>query len=303
MTLPQLVLAIAEADVRTFLQTLVVGLSIGSAFALVGISFVLIFRTTGIINFAQGAFAVMGGLFTVGLVDDLPTWLAATIAVVVVGLIGAVFGFVALGFRGRTTSLASLIITLGIALLVSSLELLAFGDRPHNYPGISEDAWTVWDVVINPQYALVAGVTILAALLLTLLLRKTIVGNALVACADQVRAAELVGINVRSVTMIAFAVSASLSALGWVLLTPVTSVNYDSDVAIAVNGFAAAAFGGLVSIRLAYLGGLLLGIAEQLVVVYGDRVTDQARQYELAAALIVILLLIGWRSRHEVEPA
>ncbi len=303
MSLPLLVLAVVEADVRTFLQALVVGVSIGSAFALVGISFVLIFRTTGIINFAQGAFAVMGGLFTVGLVDDLPTWLAATIAVVVVGLIGAVFGFVALGFRGRTTSLASLIITLGIALLVSSLELLAFGDRPHNYPGISEDAWTVWDVVINPQYALVAGVTILAALLLTLLLRKTIVGNALVACADQVRAAELVGINVRSVTMIAFAVSAALSALGWVLLTPVTSVNYDSDVAIAVNGFAAAAFGGLVSIRLAYLGGLLLGIAEQLVVVYGDRVTDQARQYELAAALIVILLLIGWRSRHEVESA
>jgi len=303
VTLPQLVLAVAEADVRTLLQTLVVGLSTGSAFALVGISFVLIFRTTGIINFAQGAFAVMGGLFTVGLVDDLPTWLAATIAVVVVGLIGAVFGFIAMGFRGRTTSLASLIITLGIALLVSSLELLAFGDRPHNYPGISEDAWTVWDVVINPQYALVAGVTILAALLLTLLLRKTIVGNALVACADQVRAAELVGINVRSVTMIAFAVSAALSALGWVLLTPVTSVNYDSDVGIAVNGFAAAAFGGLVSIRLAYLGGLLLGIAEQLVVVYGDHVTEQARQYELAAALIVILLLIGWRSRHEVEPA
>jgi branched-chain amino acid transport system permease protein len=303
MTLPHLVLAVVEADVRTFLQTLVVGLSIGSAFALVGISFVLIFRTTGIINFAQGAFAVMGGLFTVGLADDLPTWLAATIAVVVVGLIGAICGFVALGFRGRTTSLASLIITLGIALLVSSLELLAFCDRPHNYPGISEDAWTVWDVVINPQYALVAGVTILAALLLTLLLRKTIVGNALVACADQVRAAELVGINVRSVAMIAFAVSAALSALGWVLLTPVTSVNYDSDVGIAVNGFAAAAFGGLISIRLAYVGGLVLGIAEQLVVVYGDRVTDQARQYELAAALIVILLLIGWRSRHEVEPA
>ena len=298
---PELVLAVTETDVRTFLQSLVVGVSTGSAFALVGISFVLIFRTTGIINFAQGAFAVMGGLFTVGLVDNFPTWLAAAIAVLAVAAIGAVFGFVAMGFRGKTTSLASLIITLGIALLVSSLELLAFGDRPHNYPGISEDAWTVWDVVINPQYALVAGVTIVAALLLTLLLRKTIVGNALVACADQVRAAELVGINVRAVTMIAFAVSAALSALGWVLLTPVTSVNYDSDVGIAVNGFAAAAFGGLVSIRLAYLGGLLLGIAEQLVVVYGDHITDQARQYELAAALIVILLLIGWRSRHEVE--
>jgi branched-chain amino acid transport system permease protein len=303
MTLPQLVLGISEGDVRTFLQALVVGVSTGSAFALVGISFVLIYRTTNIINFAQGAFAVMGGLFTVGLVDNVPTWLAGLIAILLVAAIGAVFGFVAMGFRGRTTALASLVITLGIALLVSSLELLAFGDRPHNYPGISETSWSVWEVVINPQYALVVGVTIVAALLLTLLLRRTIVGNALVACADQVRAAELVGINVRAVAMIAFALSAALSALGWVLLTPVTSVNYDSDVGIAVNGFAAAAVGGLVSIRLAYIGGLLLGIAEQLVVVYGDRITDQARQYELAAALIIILLLIGWRSRHEVEAA
>lgn len=296
-----LVLGISESDVRTLLQTLVVGVSIGSAFALVGISFVLIFRTTGIINFAQGAFAVMGGLFTVGLVDDMPTWLAGAIAVFLVAAIGGTFGFVAVGFRGRTTSLASLIITLGIALVVSSLELYKFGDRPHNYPGISETSWSVWDVAINPQYALVVGVTIAAALLLTFLLRRTIVGNALVACADRVRAAELVGINVRAVAMIAFAVSAALSALGWVLLTPVTSVNYDSDVSIAVNGFAAAAVGGLVSIRYAYLGGLLLGVAEQMVVVYGDRITDQARQYELAAALIIILLLIGWRSRHEVE--
>jgi branched-chain amino acid transport system permease protein len=295
------VLAIAEGDVRTFLQALVVGVSTGSAFALVGISFVLIYRTTNIINFAQGAFAVMGGLFTFWLVEDLPTWFAGAIAVFAVALIGAFFGFVAMGFRGKTTPLASLVITLGIALVVSSLELLKFGDRPHNYPGISETSWSVWDVAINPQYALVVGVTIVAALLLTLLLRKTIVGNALVACADQVRAAELVGINVRAMGMIAFAVSAALSALGWVLLTPVTSVNYDSDVGIAVNGFAAAAVGGLVSIRYAYLGGLLLGIAEQMVVVYGDRITDQARQYELAAALIIILLLIGWRSRHEVE--
>jgi branched-chain amino acid transport system permease protein len=303
MSLSQLVLGITEGDVRTFLQALVVGVSTGSAFALVGISFVLIYRTTNIINFAQGAFAVMGGLFTVGLVDNVPTWLAGLIAILLGAAIGAVFGVVAMGFRGRTTALASLVITLGIALLVSSLELLAFGDRPHNYPGISETSWSVWDVVVNPQYALVVGVTNVAALLLTLLLRRTIVGNALVACADQVRAAELVGINVRAVAMIAFALSAALSALGWVLLTPVTSVNYDSDVGIAVNGFAAAAVGGLVSIRLAYIGGLLLGIAEQLVVVYGDRITDQARQYELAAALIIILLLIGWRSRHEVEAA
>jgi branched-chain amino acid transport system permease protein len=282
------------------LQLVVVGISTGSAFALVGIGMVLIYRTTNIVNFAQGAFAVMGGLFMTGLVDDLPRPIAGAVAVVLVALIGSVMGVVAVGFRRRTTSLASLIITLGLALLVSSLNLLAFGDRPHTYPTFFERAWNVGGVLIQPQYAIVAGVTFVAALLLTLGLQRTIVGQALVACADSRRAAELVGINVRAVAVIAFAVSAALSALGWVLLTPVDPVNYDSDVRIAINGFAAAAFGGLASIRLALIGGLSLGVAEQLVVGYAP---GQARQYELAAALVIMLILIGWRSRHEVEVA
>jgi branched-chain amino acid transport system permease protein len=282
--------------VREFLQLVVVGISTGSAFALVGIGMVLIYRTTNIVNFAQGAFAVMGGLFMAGLVDDLPRGVAATITVLLVAVIGAAMGFVAVGFRGRTTSLASLIITLGLALLVSSINLLGFGDRPHTFATFFDRAWDVGGVLIQPQYAIVAGVTALAALLLTLGLQRTIAGQALVACADSRRAAELVGINVRAVAVVAFAVSAALSALGWVLLTPVDPVAYESDVRIAINGFAAAAFGGLVSIRLALLGGLSLGMMEQLIVGYAP---GQARQYELAAALVVILILIGWRSRHE----
>jgi branched-chain amino acid transport system permease protein len=289
--------------VREFLQLVVVGVSTGSAFALVGIGMVLIFRTTGIINFAQGSFAVLGGLFMVDLRDHLHGVPAAIVAILLVSVIGSLVGFTAVGFRHRTTPLASLIITLGLALLISSLNLLAFGDRPHTYPTIFERAWDIGGVLVQPQYVLVAGLTLLAALLLTLGLQRTIAGQALVACADSRRAAELVGIDVRAVAVIAFAVSAGLCALGWVLLTPVDPVNYDSDVRIAINGFAAAAFGGLASIRLAYLGGLTLGIAEQLIVGYGDEIPGigaQARQYELAAALLIMLVLIGWRSRHEV---
>lgn len=277
-------------------QLLVVGISTGSAFALVGIGMVLVYRTTSIVNFAQGSFAVLGGLFMVGLVDDMHGLLAGLLTVLSVGVIGALVGFVAVGFRSRTTPLASLIITLGLALLITSLNLLAFGDRPHTYPAIFDRAWSIGGVLVQPQYVFVAGVTLLAALALTLALQRTIAGQALVACADSRRAAELVGINVRAVAVIAFAVSAALSALGWALLTPVDPVNYDSDVRIAVNGFAAAAFGGLASIRLALVGGLALGIAEQLVVGYAP---GQARQYELAVALVLLLVLIGYRSRHE----
>jgi branched-chain amino acid transport system permease protein len=279
---------------RTFIQLVVIGLGTGSLYALVGIAFVLIYRTTNIINFAQGAFAVLGGLFTVALVDNVPTPVAALAAVVLVALIGAAIGFVAVGIRGLTTPLASLIITLGIAFLAQALELLAFGDRPHTYDAITERAWTVSGIVIQPQYAVVAAATVAAAGLLTLGLRRTIVGHALVACSDSQRAAELVGLNIRSVAVLTFAVSAALTAVGGLLLTPLRPVNYDSDVGIAINGFAAAAFGGLFSIHLAFLGGLVLGIAEQMVIGYVDP------QYDLAIALVIVLILIGWRSRHEV---
>jgi branched-chain amino acid transport system permease protein len=281
-------------------QLVVIGLSTGSAFALVGISFALIYRTTNIVNFAQGSFAVLGGQLTVWLVDrEWPTAAAAIVAVLLVTAIGALVGLIAVGIRGLTTPLASLVITLGVAFVAQALELLAFGDRPHTYPAISERVWTVQGVVVQPQYVLIAGVTVVAALLLTLVLRRTIIGYALVATSDSVRAAELVGLSLRSVAVVTFAVSALLSAVGGVLLTPIQPVNFDSDVGIAINGFAAAAFGGLVSIRLAFVGGLVLGVAQQLVVGYGDIITPQARQYELAAALAIMLVLIGWRSRKE----
>ena len=283
-----------------FTQLVVIGLSTGSAFALVGVSFALIYRTTNIVNFAQGSFAVLGGQFTVWLVDrEWPTAAAAVVAVLLVTAVGALVGLVAVGIRGLTTPLASLVITLGVAFVAQALQLLAFGDRPHTYPAISERAWTVEGVVVQPQYVLIAGVTVVATLLLTLVLRRTIIGYALVATSDSVRAAELVGLSLRSVAIVTFAVSALLSAVGGVLLTPIQPVNFDSDVGIAVNGFAAAAFGGLVSIRLAFVGGLVLGVAQQLVVGYGDIITPQARQYELAAALLIMLVLIGWRSRKE----
>ncbi len=278
----------------TFLQLVVVGISTGSAYALIGIGLVLVYRTTSIINFAQGAFAVIAGLVTARLVGHVPTALAAALAVALVAVIGALMGFVALGRRGRTTPLASLIITLGLALLASAVELYVFGDVPRSYASISRHAWSLGGVLIEPQYALIVAVTFLAAILLTALLRRTIVGHALVACADSRRASELVGLNVRALGVVSFAMAAALGALAGVLLTPVIPVTFDSDVGIAVNGFAAAAFGGLVSIRGALAGGLVLGIAENLVVGYVNP------QYELAIALLIMLALIGWRSRNEV---
>jgi branched-chain amino acid transport system permease protein len=280
--------------VTTFLQLVVVGISTGSVFGIVGIALVLIYRTTGIVNFAQGVFAVLGGMFTFELVQHMPLLPATLLAVVLTAVLGTLAAVVAVGIRGRTTHLASLVITVGIALTAEAVLLATFGEVPRSYPGVSDHAWNIGGVLVQPQYVLIAAVAIVSAVGLTFFLRRTIVGQALVASADSARAAELVGLNVRSIAVIAFAVAAALCALGGALLAPTVPVVYNADLALTINGFAAAVFGGLASIRLALLGGYVLGIVEQLVVGYVDP------QYNLTIALVVMLVLIGWRSRKEL---
>ena len=278
----------------TFLQLVVVGISTGSVFAIVGMSLVLVYRSTGIVNFAQGVFAVLGGLLTYELANHMSLAVAAVLATFVTAVAATLVAIVAVGFRGRTTPLASLIITVGIALLAEAVMLATFGEIPRSYSAVSDRAWDIGGVLVQPQYVVLAAVALGAAVGLTFFLRRTIVGQALVASADSPRAAELIGLNLRSVAVIAFAIAGALTAIGGLLLAPTVPVTYNADLSITINGFAAAVFGGLASIRLALLGGYALGIVEQLVVGYVDP------QYNLIIALAVMLVLIGWRSRSEI---
>ena len=280
-----------------FLQYVVTGVSDGAGYALVGIGLVLVFRTTNALNFAQGVYAVVAGLTTSVLATHMPVPLAALIAIALATTIGGLTGLITIGIRTDTTPLISLIVTLGLTLIAESAELLVFGDAPHSFPAVAHQAWNVHGVRIQPQYVLIIAVTLGATAGLTLLLRYTVIGNALVAASDSIRAARLVGIDTVTFGVVSFGVAALLGAVGGVLLTPIVPVAYDSDLNIAVNGFAAAAFGGLVSVPGALAGGLVLGVAENLVVGYVNP------QYELTIALLIMLGLIGWRSRREAVPA
>jgi branched-chain amino acid transport system permease protein len=280
--------------VTTFFQLVVVGISTGSVFAIVGMSLVLVYRATGIVNFAQGVFAVLAGLLTYSLDKHVSLVVAAVLATLITAFVATVVAVVAVGIRGRTTSLASLIVTVGIALLAEAVLLATFGEVPRSYSAISDRAWDIGGVLVQPQYAVLAAVALGAAIGLTVFLRRTIVGQALVASADSPRAAELIGLNLRSVAVIAFAIAGALTAIGGILLAPTVPVTYNADLSITINGFAAAVFGGFASIRLALLGGYALGVVEQLVVGYVDP------QYNLIIALAVMLVLIGWRSRSEL---
>ena len=265
-----------------FLQLVVVGFSTGSAFALVGMSLVLVYRTTGIVNFAQGVFVVIGGLFTFQLSDDMPLALAMLVSVLIAAFVSSILAVVAVGFRtGRRVSRApssrsaprSSHRRSSSSSSETSRAATPGSRTPPGTSGASSSSRSTSSSPVSRSSA--AGA-------LTLFLRWTIVGQALVACSDSRRAAELVGLNLRSLAVVAFVGAGALCALGGALLAPSNPMTYSSDVAITVNGFAAAVFGGLGSIRLALLGGYALGILEQLVVGYVDP------QYNLIIALIVM---------------
>src|SRR4029453_9990084 len=134
--------------------------------------------------------------------------------------LSSILAVIAVGFRGRTPGLASTVIPLGAAFLAQALLLLKFGDIPRSYRGISDRAWNIGGVLVQPQYVLIAAVALLCAVALTVSLRRTIVGQALVACSDSRRAAELVGLNIRSLAVVAFVGAGALCALGGSLLAP-----------------------------------------------------------------------------------
>lgn len=280
-----------------FLQYVVTGVSDGAAYALVGIGLVLVFRTTNALNFAQGVYAVVAGLTTSVLASHVPLALAALVSIALATTIGGLTGLVTIGIRRETTPLASLIVTVGLTLIAQSAELLIFGDAPHSYPAVARRSWNVGGVLIQPQYVLIIAVTVAVTAGLSVLLRRTVIGNALVAASDSLRAARLVGIDTVTFGVVAFGLAAMLGAVAGVLLTPIVPVAYDSDLNIAVNGFAAAAFGGLLSVSGALAGGLVLGVAENLVVGYVNP------QYELTIALLIMLALIGVRARREAVTA
>ena len=140
----------------TFLQLIVVGISTGSVFGIVGMGLVLVYRTTGIVNFAQGVFAVLGGLFTFELQQHMPLAPAIARRDRPGRLFATLTAVIAVGIRGRTTHLASLVITVGIALLAEAVLLAAFGEVPRSYAGISEHAWDIGGVLVQPQYVLIA---------------------------------------------------------------------------------------------------------------------------------------------------
>jgi branched-chain amino acid transport system permease protein len=274
---------------RLFLQYAASGIATGCAFALVATGFVAIYRVTRVVNFAQGVFAVLAGMVGYTLLGrGIPHPLAEVIAIALAGVAGALVGLVAIGRRG-TPPLASLIITLGLGIGSYAVFILVWGDQPVSFDGL-KGSFELGGVSMQQQYLLVVLMTALAFLGLALFFDHTYLGRGLTACSSNPRAARLVGIDVTRMGLVAFALGGAMGGLAGVLLTPLQPVAFDSDVGLAVNGFAAAIFGGLLRPTTALIGGLVLGVGEALVAGYSQA------SLQSGVALVIMIGIMVWRA-------
>jgi branched-chain amino acid transport system permease protein len=276
-----------------FLAYVLTGLGIGAGYALVGSGLVAIYRVTRVVNFAQGAFAVLAALSASSLLAaGVPHVAAEGLAVVVGAAVGLLVGLVAIGKRGTTPS-ASLIVTLGLGVFAYAVEVLVWGDQPRSFPGVP-GALSIGDARVPWQYVFVVAVTVPVFAAMAAFFARTDVGKALSACASNPHAARIVGIDVTRMGLLAFALGGALGGLAGVLVTPAQQVTFDSDVTLIVNGFAAAILGGLTRPAVTLAGGLLLGVAQTLIAGWGGGA------YQLEVALLLMLAVLIVRAARQV---
>jgi len=285
-------------------QFLLSGLTVGSIYALVALGFAIIYNASHVINFAQGEFVMIGGMATVSLLGaGLPLALAAALAVALAALIGlALARFAVQPARGASV-VTLIIITIGAAILLRGLAALVWDKRIHALPAFSGDApIAVAGATLAPQSLWVIGVTALIVCALWAFFNRTLNGKAILAVSHNRLAAQLMGISVRRVLLVSFALSAALGALAGILVAPITFTSWDVGVMLGLKGFAAAILGGMGSGPGAVLGGLVLGLLESLGAGYLSSAYKDAIAFIVMLAVLMLMPggLLGARAAERV---
>ena len=249
-----------------WLQYIASGLTVGAIYALVALGFSIIYNASRAINFAQGEFVMIGGMSAVTLVGAGFSLAAAVpLAVLAAVLVGLLLEKLAIEPARKADTVTLIIITIGASLFLRGLAQLVWDKRVHALPAFSGDKPLQFlGATVLPQSLWVLGGAGLAVAGLSWFFGRTLFGKAMLATSYNPLAAQLVGINTRTVLLASFGLAAMLGALAGVLIAPITFTSYDAGIMLGLKGFAAAMLGGLGSFSGAVLGGLLLGLAEGL---------------------------------------
>jgi branched-chain amino acid transport system permease protein len=271
------------------LQYTLSGLSTGAIYSLIGIGFSIIYNSTGIINFAQGEFVMLGGMLTMFFLEllKLPLWAAIPCAVAASTIAGILFERLAIRPLRQPTPINLVIITIGGSILIRGLAMLLWGKDTHSLPPFSgDDPISVGGATILPQHLWILGITLVVIACNKFYFYHTISGKAMRACAYNRRAAGLVGIDVRRMMLFSFIISSAMGAVAGIIIAPLTMTAYDVGVMLGLKGFCAAIIGGMSSGLATVVGGLILGVLESL----GAGLISSG--YKDAIAFIILLLIL-----------
>lgn len=274
------------------MELLIGGLAIGSTYALVALGVVMVFRSTGIVNFAQGELMMIGAyayILTAEMTDSAVVQLVAALAA---GVAGGLVCFLVTHFLLRRAGEIGLVIgTLALLIFAQTGARLRYTDNPRNAPGWIFDGGEVSLLgnSVSANSLLAFGVSTVVAAALLLWLRFTIVGHSVRAVAEDQWRAALSGVHVKIMLSMSWAIGGALAAIAGVLLSPVTGVFPTMGGQVLFPAFIAALLGGFTSLQGALLGGLVVGVVQTYAVV---QVGGAFRDVIMFALLLAILL---WR--------
>ena len=278
MTLPVLIL-----------QFVASGLTTGSTYALIAIGFSLIHNATGIVNFAQGEFVMLGGMFMITFYTFLkiPMLFSFLLTVAAVGGVGMLLERGPLRRAKSKEILVLVMITVGASIVIRALSMMVWGKNPMTLAPFSGEApFIILGAAVMPQSLWIFGITVFVVTGLNYFFKRTLTGKAMRAVAASRRSAILTGIPVDRMIFLSFTLSGAVGAVAGIILTPITTTSYDVGVMLGLKGFSAAILGGYGSMPGAVLGGFLLGVLESL----GAGLVSS--EYKDALAFLILLMVL-----------
>lgn len=269
------------------LQLVFSGLAQGAIYGLVAMGFVAVFAVREIVNLAQGEYSALAGLCAISaVVAGVPLPLAILLVVPLVVLVSVLIERVCIEPVRRMTPLVSIILTLGVSTALKAVMLLVWGPQARGLPKFPGNDIVLAGVSLRSQELWILGISVIVGAAVIWAYEHTLLGKSMRACAEQPIAARLVGISPRKATMLAFGVAGLVGAIAGIIGSPIYFSSWDYGLALGLKGFVAATLGGLVSLRVALVGGVVLGILENLVAGYIDS------GYRDAVAFLVLLLVL-----------
>ena len=277
----------------SFLQFLISGISLGSIYALIALGYTMVYGIAKMLNFAHGDVIMIGAYVAYVSIStlNLSPFFAVLIAVVTCTLLGILIERVAYKPLRNSSPLTVLITAIGVSYLLQNIALLIFGSKAVNFTSVvSLPAFEIVPgLTVTGETAVTIAVSVVIMAALMIFINHTKAGQAMLAVSEDRCAAQLMGVNVNGTISLTFAIGSALAAIAAVLLCSSYPVLSPYTGAMpGIKAFVAAVFGGIGSIPGAMIGGILLGVIENLSKAY---ISSQMSDAIVFLILIIVLLV------------